>query len=177
VIRFRALALDYDGTLASHDHLADATIAALERARRSGLRLVLVTGRTFFELARVCRRLDLFDVVVAENGAVLHYPAEDAIRDEGPAPPPRLIAALDRHGRVLAAADSLRSFLGCLAEVDDDVLLQHARRGDLSRWNADVFLERHLASQVRKTERRSERDGPAGLRAALTGLVAGLIGS
>jgi len=88
VIRFQALALDYDGTLASHDHLTDPTVAALERARRTGLQLILVTGRTFFELTRVCRRLDLFDVVVAENGAVLHYPAEDAIRDEGPAPPP-----------------------------------------------------------------------------------------
>jgi len=97
VIRFQALALDYDGTLASHDRLADATVAALERARRAGLQLVLVTGRTFFELTRVCSRLDLFDVVVAENGAVLHYPADDAIRDEGPEPPPRLIAALDRH--------------------------------------------------------------------------------
>ncbi len=109
VVRFQALALDYDGTLVSHDHLTDATVAALERARRAGLQLILITGRTFFELSRVCRRLDLFDVVVAENGAVLHYPAEDAIRDEGPSPPPRLIAALDRQaipfqvGRVIVA--------------------------------------------------------------------------
>jgi hydroxymethylpyrimidine pyrophosphatase-like HAD family hydrolase len=108
-MRFQALALDYDGTLASHDRLADPTVAALERARRTGLQLVLVTGRTFFELARVCSRLDLFDVVVAENGAVLHDPADDTIRDEGPPPPPRLIAALDRHaipfqvGRVIVA--------------------------------------------------------------------------
>ncbi len=109
MIRFRALALDYDGTLTSHDRLAEPTVVALERARRAGLQLILVTGRTFFELARVCSRLDLFDVVVAENGAVLHYPADDAIRDEGPEPPPRLIAALDRHaipfqlGRVIVA--------------------------------------------------------------------------
>lgn len=108
-MRFQALALDYDGTLASHDRLADPTVAALERARQAGLQLVLVTGRTFFELARVCRRLDLFDVVVAENGAVLHDPVDDTIRDEGPPPPPRLIAALDRHaipfqlGRVIVA--------------------------------------------------------------------------
>ena len=98
VIRFQALALDYDRTLASHDRLADATVAALERARQAGLQLVLVSGRTFFELTRVCPRLDLFDVVVAENGAVLHDPANGAIRDEGPGPPPRLIAALDRAG-------------------------------------------------------------------------------
>jgi hydroxymethylpyrimidine pyrophosphatase-like HAD family hydrolase len=109
VTRLQALALDYDGTLASHDHMSDPIVAALERARRAGLPLILVTGRTFFELTRVCHRLDLFDVVVAENGAVLHYPADDAIRDEGPAPPPRLLAGLDRHaipfqaGRVIVA--------------------------------------------------------------------------
>ena len=109
MIRLQALALDYDGTLTTHDRLAEPTVAALERARRAGLQLILVTGRTFFELARVCSRLDLFDVVVAENGAVLHDPADEAIRDEGPEPPPRLIAALDREaipfqrGRVIVA--------------------------------------------------------------------------
>ena len=68
---FRAVACDYDGTLASDDRMGPAAIAALGRAREAGLRLVLVTGRTFFELTRVCERLDLFDAVVAENGAVL----------------------------------------------------------------------------------------------------------
>jgi hydroxymethylpyrimidine pyrophosphatase-like HAD family hydrolase len=36
-------------------------------SRSTGLRLILVTGRTFFEPIRVCERLDLFDAVVAEN--------------------------------------------------------------------------------------------------------------
>lgn len=109
MIKLRALALDYDGTLARHDRLSEGTVAALERARRAGLQLILVTGRTFFELTRVCPRLYLFDVVVAENGAVLHDPSDDAIRDEGPAPPSRLLAALDRNaipyelGRVIVA--------------------------------------------------------------------------
>ncbi|HEU4368697.1 MAG TPA: HAD-IIB family hydrolase [Methylomirabilota bacterium] len=96
-MRLQALAVDYDGTLASHDRLADGAAVALERARRTGLRLILVTGRTFFELTRVCARLDLFDAVVAENGAVLHFPSDDAICDEGPPPPLRLIAELDRR--------------------------------------------------------------------------------
>jgi hydroxymethylpyrimidine pyrophosphatase-like HAD family hydrolase len=111
---FQALALDYDGTIAAHDRLSDGVAAALERARRSGLKLILVTGRTFFELTRVCARLDLFDAVVAENGAVLHYPGDDAICDEGPPPPPRLITELDRRaipfqaGRVIVGSG--RSF-------------------------------------------------------------------
>ena len=50
----RVLACDYDGTLASQDRIGPEARAALERAREAGLRLVLVTGRTFFDLTRVC---------------------------------------------------------------------------------------------------------------------------
>jgi hypothetical protein len=47
---------------------------------------------------RVCERLDLFDAVVAENGAVLYFPSRGMIRDQAPPPPPRLLAELDRRG-------------------------------------------------------------------------------
>jgi len=93
-----ALACDYDGTLASQDRIGPEALAALTRARAGGLRLVLVTGRTFFELTRVCDRLDLFDAVVAENGAVLYFPPSGVLRDQAPAPSPRLLAELDRRG-------------------------------------------------------------------------------
>src|SRR6266545_3679360 len=96
MLTFRAVACDYDGTLASHDHLAPGVVDALEQARAAGLQLVLVTGRTFFELSRVCERLDLFDGVVAENGGVLYFPTDGALRAEGPPPPARLLAALER---------------------------------------------------------------------------------
>jgi hypothetical protein len=72
-------------------------LAALERAREVGVRLILVTGRTFFELVRVCERLDLFDAVVAENGGVLYFPAEGRINNLAPAPPSALLAELDRR--------------------------------------------------------------------------------
>jgi hydroxymethylpyrimidine pyrophosphatase-like HAD family hydrolase len=98
VMRFTAVACDYDGTLASHDRVAAPTVGALERVRAAGLRLLLVTGRTFFELTRVCDRLDLFDAVVAENGGVLYFPAEGRICDMAVEPPPRLLAELDRRG-------------------------------------------------------------------------------
>lgn len=95
---FRALACDYDGTVASGDRIGAEALAALGRAREAGLRLILVTGRTFFELIRVCEQLDLFDGVVAENGGVLYFPAAGMIRDQAPPPPPRLLAELDRRG-------------------------------------------------------------------------------
>jgi hypothetical protein len=95
---FKALACDFDGTLASEDRVGPAVREALVAARRAALRLVLVTGRTFFELTRVCDCLELFDGVVAENGAVIYYPGSAMIRDQGPPPPGRLLAELDRRG-------------------------------------------------------------------------------
>ncbi len=97
-MRFQALACDFDGTLATEDRLHPDAAQALARARAAGLRVLLVTGRTFFELVRVCERLDLFDAVVAENGAVIYVPASAMIRDQGPPPPKRLAVELDRRG-------------------------------------------------------------------------------
>ena len=73
-MRYLALATDYDGTLASDGRVSERSIEALERFRTSGRRLVLVTGRELDDLLTVCDRLDLFDRVVAENGALLYRP-------------------------------------------------------------------------------------------------------
>jgi hydroxymethylpyrimidine pyrophosphatase-like HAD family hydrolase len=95
---FPAIAADYDGTLAVQDRIPPAGIDALTRARSAGIKLILASGRTLFELTRVCERLDLFDAVVAENGGVLYFPRDQAMREEGPAPSPRLLEELDRRG-------------------------------------------------------------------------------
>jgi len=95
---WRALACDYDGTLASGDRIGAEAVAALEHARRAGLRLILVTGRTFFELLRVCEDIHLFDAVVAENGGVLYFPGTGVLRAHAPPPPPKLLASLDAQG-------------------------------------------------------------------------------
>jgi hydroxymethylpyrimidine pyrophosphatase-like HAD family hydrolase len=97
-VHFSALACDYDGTLAFADRIGPEALAALERARQAGLHLILVTGRTFFDLTRVCERLDLFDGVVAENGAVLYFPQAGLLRDQAPPPPQRMLAELDHRG-------------------------------------------------------------------------------
>jgi len=93
------LAVDYDGTIAAHGHLAPVTARALGRVRESGRRLVLVTGRLLPDLRRVCPDVDqLFDVIVAENGAVLHLTARRETRLLGDAPEPALMDALNRQG-------------------------------------------------------------------------------
>jgi uncharacterized protein YciI len=86
---FIALATDYDATLASHGRVDEQTIAALERLKASGRRLLLVTGRELPDLKRVFDRLDLFDVVVAENGSLLYFPRT---QEERPWPHPRVSA-------------------------------------------------------------------------------------
>src|SRR5947208_1652215 len=108
-MRFRALATDYDGTLASEGAVRPQTWAALDRWRAAGRRVVLVTGRVLPDLRRVCGRLDRFDAVVAENGALLHLPwSNDQILAEPP--PPALLRRLEErgiapvgHGRVIVA--------------------------------------------------------------------------
>src|SRR6185436_20043110 len=75
-MRYLALAVDYDGTAAIEDRLSDSAAAAIKSLRVSGRRALLVTGRRVSELLRACPRLDLFDLTVAENGAVLDDPRQ-----------------------------------------------------------------------------------------------------
>jgi len=76
-VKYRALACDYDGTLAHDGVVTPSTAAALERFRASGRHLFMVTGRELPQLKEVCPILDRFEWVVAENGALLHRPADD----------------------------------------------------------------------------------------------------
>ena len=92
----RALAFDYDGTLAREGIVAPATIAALARVKAAGRKLIMVTGRETRSLADLFSHLELFDAVVAENGAVLYWPVLDQERVLAFAPPEALLAALAR---------------------------------------------------------------------------------
>jgi hydroxymethylpyrimidine pyrophosphatase-like HAD family hydrolase/energy-coupling factor transporter ATP-binding protein EcfA2 len=93
------LAVDYDGTIAAHGRLEPATARALARVRESGRKLFLVTGRLLPDLRSVCPDVDLiFDAIVAENGALVHFPGRRDTRLLGDAPEPSLIDALIRLG-------------------------------------------------------------------------------
>jgi HAD superfamily hydrolase (TIGR01484 family) len=95
---FVALATDYDGTLA-RDGLVDApTMEALKEVRRSGRKLILVTGRDLPDLRRVFAELDVFDLVVAENGALLFNPAKKEETPLGDPPSPAFVARLRELG-------------------------------------------------------------------------------
>lgn len=118
-MRYLALAADYDGTAASDDKLSDAAALAFERLRISGRRVLLVTGRRVVDLLRVCPRIALFDLVVAENGAVIYDPHRreeiplatalpaafaERLRSRGVAPlevGTVLVATRDPHGTIV----------------------------------------------------------------------------
>lgn len=97
-MRYLALCTDYDGTLATDGCVFPETVAALERLLASGRRLVLVTGRELDDLKKVCHRLDLFEYVVAENGALLYHPASGQETPLAPRPPEAFVALLRQRG-------------------------------------------------------------------------------
>jgi len=107
---YRTLACDYDGTIAWDSKVDTGTIAALERFRSTGGRLLLVTGRRLDDLRSVFPQVRLFDRIVAENGALLYRPetGEETLLAD---PPPREFAdaltakGIDRVsvGRVIVA--------------------------------------------------------------------------
>jgi hypothetical protein len=97
-MRFHALATDYDGTIAHHGVVNDATLAALERAKKSGRRLVLVTGRELPDLLTTFPRIDLFDRAVMENGATVYDPATKETQVLAEPPPPKFAAELKARG-------------------------------------------------------------------------------
>ena len=97
-MRYLVLATDYDGTLAAQGAVRERTFAALDALRKSGRRVVLVTGRELDDLMRVCPRLDAFDRVVAENGAVLYNPKTREEKVLAEPPPPELLERLRARG-------------------------------------------------------------------------------
>jgi hydroxymethylpyrimidine pyrophosphatase-like HAD family hydrolase len=97
-MRYHALACDYDGTIAHDGRVDDQTIAALGRLRDTGRRLILVTGRQLQDLLAVCPHVDLFDRVVAENGAVVYRPATREEKLLGEPPPEPFVRALRERG-------------------------------------------------------------------------------
>lgn len=87
-VRYKALATDYDGTLADDGKVSQDTLAALRRARKAGRKLLLVTGRELDDLMATFAEVDVFDVVVAENGALLYTPCPRPPRERPLAAPP-----------------------------------------------------------------------------------------
>ena len=104
-MKFAALALDYDGTIA-FDGVFDPDVReAIGDARRQGIVAALVTGRRLADLHRVAGDLACFDVVVAENGAVLEFPSSGRHARLGHVPSRAFLDELRRRGVPFAVGE------------------------------------------------------------------------
>lgn len=74
------IATDFDGTISQSDQLAPEAGRVLRRLRETGWITVLVSGRSFEFLHDLEEREQAFDLIVAENGAVLYNPRTDEAR-------------------------------------------------------------------------------------------------
>src|SRR5688500_8057541 len=97
-MRFKALATDYDGTIAHHGAVDAATVDCLHEFKNTGRKLLLVTGREIPDLHSVFSEVALFDLVVGENGALLYWPATKMEKCLGPTPPPAFADLLRKRG-------------------------------------------------------------------------------
>ncbi|HKU69182.1 MAG TPA: HAD-IIB family hydrolase [Candidatus Baltobacteraceae bacterium] len=97
-MRYLVLATDFDGTLAHDGQVAYETIEAIKQIRKSGRKVILVTGRLVESLRDVFPDLDLFDAIVAENGAVLYDAASHETLPLADPPSDRFIELLRQRG-------------------------------------------------------------------------------
>jgi Cof subfamily protein (haloacid dehalogenase superfamily) len=75
--RYRLLALDVDGTLLNSRHeLSDATRAALLRAGRAGIHVVLATGRRYSRALPLVEPLELNVPLITASGALVKRAAD-----------------------------------------------------------------------------------------------------
>ena len=106
-MKLAAIALDYDGTIAVRDRMDPSVRAAISDARGAGIAVILVTGRRLDDLRRVAGDLACFDVVVAENGAVVDFPLSGRHVVLGHPPQAAFVEELRRRGVVCDVGESL----------------------------------------------------------------------
>jgi hydroxymethylpyrimidine pyrophosphatase-like HAD family hydrolase len=110
-MKLAAVALDYDGTIATDGVLNPMVRDAIGEIRRRSVAVLLVTGRRIQDLRRAAGDLNCFDVVVGENGAVLEFPASGRHMLLSHRPAPAVVAELQRRQVDIAVGE-------CVIEAD-----------------------------------------------------------
>jgi hydroxymethylpyrimidine pyrophosphatase-like HAD family hydrolase len=134
-MKLSVLALDYDGTFTRDDRPNPSVLAAVTDARRRKVTVILVTGRILDDLRRVAGDLRFVDAVVAENGAVIHFPGTGHTTVLAPPVPQSLVRRLADLGipfsvgqcLVDAEADSAHRILDAIRELELPIVLSFNR--------------------------------------------------
>ena len=111
--------------------MSAATLAALDRLKTTGRKLILVTGRELPDLERVFPELAIFDRIVVENGALLYTPSSKEERALAPAPPTAFIQRLAARG--VEPISVGRSIVATWEPHEESCW----RRSAISAWNSD----------------------------------------
>jgi hydroxymethylpyrimidine pyrophosphatase-like HAD family hydrolase len=128
-MRYTAVALDFDGTIAHDGEVPGPVIDGLRRLKASGRKVLLVTGRELPELLAIFEPIRIFDRVVAENGALLYRPESGERRELADPPPPALVQLLRSRGVPLSVGQSIIATV----EPHETVVLQSIRDLGLER--------------------------------------------
>jgi len=129
-MRFLAFASDYDGTLAWEGKIERRTLKALEQLKQSGRKLILVTGRELDELRQIFPQVSIFDCIVAENGALLYWPATKRMEVLTDPPAPSFVERLRQkkltplsvgHSIVATSLKHKRTIVSTILEMDLDL--------------------------------------------------------
>jgi hydroxymethylpyrimidine pyrophosphatase-like HAD family hydrolase len=126
-MKLRVFALDYDGTIDDGGRLHPDVRSAISEARLQGIMVVLATGRRVDDLRRVIGDLSVFDAVVAENGAIVHFPDNGRSIPQAQGPPGCFLRALRERG--LSVSEGM-----CVIEISAEsapVVLDEIRRQEL----------------------------------------------
>ena len=170
-MKLSVLALDYDGTIARDDRMDPSVLDAIVDARRRGITVMLVTGRRLDDLRRVAGKLDFVDGVVAENGALVHFPGGGLTTKLAPPNPPAFLAGLQQegvpfeagHGLIEADANVAPRILGVIRRLELPIVLlfNHSRVMAMVQGISKATGLRAALEMMRKSPRNAVAVGDA----------------
>ncbi len=170
-MKLSVIALDYDGTVTRDDRLDTPMRDAIADARRQGIAVMLVTGRRLDDLRRVTGSLQFVDAVVAENGALMHFPDGGLTTTLAPPIPPAFITSLQQEGisfeagqcLIEAEASAAPRILNAIRELELPIVLvfNRSRVMAMARGISKATGLRAALETLRKSPRNAVAVGDA----------------
>jgi Cof subfamily protein (haloacid dehalogenase superfamily) len=151
-LKYKALAVDLDGTLLhSDERVTPRSIAALRAAESAGLRVIIATARWYQLAERVAREIDAHEPIIACAGAQVRHPDKVRRPDEAHDDLLDLRMPADFAEQLYAVLDTRRC-VACIA-LDQDVLIKMDGTPEPGRFPPEVIVVPRLAGEARVAPR------------------------
>jgi hypothetical protein len=144
-LKYKALAVDLDGTLLhSDERVTPRSINALRAAEAAGLRIIIATARWYQLAERVAHEIDAHEPIIACAGAQVRRPdtGEDLLDLRMPA----------EFAEQLYAVLDTRRCVACIA-LDDEVLIKMDGKPVPGRFPPEVIIVPRLAGEAKAAPR------------------------